>query len=471
MDTGARVNFGASFEPAQSEPQQVGLSQNSQTGSIPRTPQVLGTLATNTSFPISSLGISRARPQTPKSYPSPPPEDYDDDDAMDVDTPNKTWIPQSLSLVQQQPLIPGPEPTPSPFYGHLPEAPIGPAHRLRNPPNKPSFRKTPAAQQETFFRNVTRRHSIADSDIDSVEARPLTPWALQEPKFFAGPQDTGLEQAFGGIFSLKDDPQGLGLSAQLSQSATAQPTGQRPWARSKRVLSIMSLILACLAWSQSSTYAYSAWPIQYATFGTTAIIAGQRLLQSLHPDRPVWILSDILIFTVELTAAASLGYISRTALLDGFPIQDTLGSLPLLFSIGMLLQEATTLHKEFRTPHRPAASEPAAPKAKGAHPANLPPQNTTARAPAPAPAPVRPPTAPARHRAETPTPQVPPSAARPFTRSQRRASPASALGGLSLGDMAMALEDSPMKARTGGAAAQGAGAARSLRSRTGGSRF
>lgn len=121
---------------------------------------------------------------------------------------------------------------PSPFRGTLPPAPIGPAHRLRNPPNQRTFRKTPLAKQKDFFSKLmtannaagtnTKPHPDEDaSTIVDTEYRlaNMSPNQLQkrriemdfaEPKLHLPPQhpvDTGLEAMFDSVFSIRDEPE------------------------------------------------------------------------------------------------------------------------------------------------------------------------------------------------------------------------------------------------------------------------
>lgn len=130
---------------------------------------------------------------------------------------------------------------PSPFRGTLPPAPIAPAHKLRNPPNQPTFRKTPLTKQKDFFSKImgstasattnaspVKRQgnriyyddgtSIAETDVDPRFAN-MTPQQLQrhridmefaEPKLNLPPPnavDTGLEAMFDTVFSIRDEPE------------------------------------------------------------------------------------------------------------------------------------------------------------------------------------------------------------------------------------------------------------------------
>lgn len=121
---------------------------------------------------------------------------------------------------------------PSPFRGTLPPAPIGPAHKLRNPPNQPTFKKTPLAKQKDFFSRMmgstaavttanTNQNYLDEtaSTADSEYLANMSPQQLQqhriemefaEPKLRLQPQhpvDTGLEAMFDSVFSIRDEPE------------------------------------------------------------------------------------------------------------------------------------------------------------------------------------------------------------------------------------------------------------------------
>ncbi|EKG21298.1 hypothetical protein MPH_01290 [Macrophomina phaseolina MS6] len=127
---------------------------------------------------------------------------------------------------------------PSPFRGTLPPAPIAPAHKLRNPPNQPTFKKTPLAKQKDFFSRIMgstaqaasvnhngntninpndpNKLSLDDDDDDATAmdpqqlARRRIEMEFAEPKFHLKPQDpidTGLESMFDTVFRIQDEPE------------------------------------------------------------------------------------------------------------------------------------------------------------------------------------------------------------------------------------------------------------------------
>ena len=92
-------------------------------------------------FNINDLAPRPPRPTNPR-LPTPPPEaDYDDPSAMEwtAAKPHLTRPPMPFKPVQQSTSTTASN-TNSPFHGRLPASVVSPAHRLRNPPNKPTFR-------------------------------------------------------------------------------------------------------------------------------------------------------------------------------------------------------------------------------------------------------------------------------------------------------------------------------------------
>lgn len=91
---------------------------------------------------------------------------------------------------------------PSPFYGKLPAAPISPAHRLRNPPNRPRLEVPSAQRKENFFKNMTQKPAFGTANKDHYEIQIADPKLhVANPKAYQ--LDTGFEEAFG-KFSLEE---------------------------------------------------------------------------------------------------------------------------------------------------------------------------------------------------------------------------------------------------------------------------
>lgn len=178
-------------------------------------------------FDINLLAPNPPRPYQPTHYnpPTPPPE-ADDADTMD-------WTP-SHTLPSATPYHP-PQPAtrpPNPFYGNLPPRPISQAHALRNPIlQAPGPLERASAQQQNFFRrqpnttqtpkqSVRGRTGLSAMQLDDATFSPTTDGGVSEefsprkvdfrqPRFFPRKDhenDTGLENLFSSVFSLKDQP-------------------------------------------------------------------------------------------------------------------------------------------------------------------------------------------------------------------------------------------------------------------------
>ena len=117
---------------------------------------------------------------------------------------------------------------PSPFHGHLPADVVSPSHRLRNPPNQPTFRKASAKQKQGFFTSPNKRTT---RDTESIESRAKTtasefsPTKFPNPKFFSNSDhaDTGLEDILAQSFSIAEEP--AEIRATREQRRLAQEQG------------------------------------------------------------------------------------------------------------------------------------------------------------------------------------------------------------------------------------------------------
>ncbi|CAD6450457.1 9cfcc38d-e79b-428f-9981-859ce0d92ded-CDS [Sclerotinia trifoliorum] len=91
---------------------------------------------------------------------------------------------------------------PSPFYGKLPAAPISPAHRLRNPPNRPRLEVPSAQRKENFFNSMTQKPAFGKANKDHYEIQIADPKLhVANPKAYQ--LDNGFEEAFG-KFSIEE---------------------------------------------------------------------------------------------------------------------------------------------------------------------------------------------------------------------------------------------------------------------------
>lgn len=212
MNYNTRVLFQESPEP-------LGARRAQQTSSISESNQRKGDLYSSPAKPSTRpFSINdfapRAQQQPPPYQPPTPPPDENDDEAMDW-TPSQetnfrpTTIHRSFdSAVQQTERF-----QESPFHGRLPPNIVSQNHRLRNPPNQPTFRKASTKQKQAFF-NTPNKRGWRDEDSDAVSVAETTvtdssPMKFTSPKFF--PQsdhhaETGLEDILASSFTIAEEP-------------------------------------------------------------------------------------------------------------------------------------------------------------------------------------------------------------------------------------------------------------------------
>ena len=212
MNYNTRVLFQESPEPLVARRVQ-------QTSSISESNQPKGdlysSLAKPSTRPFSINDFAPRAQQQPLPYQPPtPPPDENDDEAMDW-TPSQetnfrpTTIYRSFDSAVQQ----TEQPQESPFHGRLPPNIVSQNHRLRNPPNQPTFRKASTKQKQAFFNSPNQRGwRDDDSDAISVAGTTVTdfsPMKFTSPKFF--PQsdhhaETGLEDILARSFTIAEEP-------------------------------------------------------------------------------------------------------------------------------------------------------------------------------------------------------------------------------------------------------------------------
>lgn len=203
----------------QENPEPLVARRAQQTGSITESNQPKGdrysSLAKPSTRPFSIDDFAPRVQQQPLPYQPPtPPPDENDDEAMDW-TPSQennfrpTNIYRSFdSAVQQTEQI-----QESPFHGRLPPNIVSQNHRLRNPPNQPTFRKASTKQKQAFF-NTPNKRGGRDEDSDAVSVAETTitdfsPMKFTSPTFF--PQsdhhaETGLEDILARSFTIAEEP-------------------------------------------------------------------------------------------------------------------------------------------------------------------------------------------------------------------------------------------------------------------------
>ncbi|KAI0008406.1 Ima1 N-terminal domain-containing protein [Xylariaceae sp. FL0662B] len=98
------------------------------------------------------------------------------------------------------------EPKSGPFWYKVPQAPISPAQKLRNPPMRPIIRESPKEKKENFFQSTAR----GPVDIGSPGPGSSSNINFADPKFYApepkdDPRDN-LSNMFASSFSISPDP-------------------------------------------------------------------------------------------------------------------------------------------------------------------------------------------------------------------------------------------------------------------------
>ncbi|KAI9869796.1 MAG: hypothetical protein M1830_005083, partial [Pleopsidium flavum] len=265
-------------------------------------------------FPINNLApASQQLYPPPYNPPTPPPED--EPDAMDWTPTQKSFQPAPSHSLSRETRIPL---GPSPFYGRLPAAPQSQAQRLRNPQNQPSFRKASTGKQQNFFNSMTGRQSSNEPQGRNPE-RPENEGAnyfeMAPPKFFPRNDfraDTGLESLFDSAFSLRDEPPEIRAARERQQHLARCGDGSTAPGAWGRITGICSLGAALLAWKVAIAHPQSALHLRLGALGVAATIAGRALLEATGKTKPIWSLSDIFLFTIELAVSILLGSVASS---------------------------------------------------------------------------------------------------------------------------------------------------------------
>ena len=282
-------------------------------------------------FPFHKFSTRKEPEIPPYQPPTPPPED-DETDAMDVDTPKKNY--NLGPSIHRQPQVM--QHGPSPFYGKLPPAPISQEHRLRNPPNKPSFQKTSPEMQEKFFQSMTgRTKNIANASKSKPE--PI----MREQRLFTERDrkdaETGLESWFSDFFTLGEVPQSVARPAiQVPQDAISL----NPYFAKLRsqIVPVLVLFMSSCMWSCARRWPSISIYLYFSSIGLAAVVAATRLKWTLRSAQPNH--SDLLLCAVELYCVLAFGYQMRQAVMLDFDIEEVLKSLPYWFFGFMIIQES-----------------------------------------------------------------------------------------------------------------------------------
>lgn len=304
--------------------------------------------------------------------PTPPPDD--DGDEMDWTPVRNAFQPRASVQTQQPARIPMEL---FEHYKRLPVAPISQEQRLRNPPNQSRFRKASAAQQQKFFDRITSSVSALSDDESETDCQggqrnenspnPMHPIKLAPPSYWP-PEDletetgleTGLESLLNGVFSLADDPleiraerqvreQQLENDQSLSEENNLLQVGhahnRAAW---QRIISILLLSLACLAWSYAGTGPQEAQLLRFAALGTAAVVAGRGLFDAFRKDTAIWKPSDIMVLGLELSTAILLGRNAKLHSVQEDVADENYGSGPMWLLGVLLIQELCAFSGEIR---------------------------------------------------------------------------------------------------------------------------
>lgn len=220
---------------------------------------------------------------------------------------------------------------PSPFYGRLPEAPITPAHRLRNPPNQARLRVPSKEVKENFFNNITRRGANSKQGDDSTGSSTKHEMNLSQQRFFppTPPSEAGNVLA------------DLLTSFSFSSDETSTPAVQEQRStRIRHMWQALVLLLGLAFWNNCpSTEATKS--VMLAIMLACLAIAVRTLLDNTvfvkarKSENVIWYILGCCIAGLELTSA---GYCLTELLADRGALENNV-SLGTLTIGGMLLYE------------------------------------------------------------------------------------------------------------------------------------
>ena len=215
-------------------------------------------------FPIEKLA---AQPLPPYRLPTPP--ESSDDMSMDWSPSQATFASPKLNTsIASQLKQSSPVPRAG-FRGHLPPDVVSPAHRLRNPPNKPTFRKASESTKSNFFNRSSRLDDDGTNLGNGVESRDsamsksvfprFSPAKFQDPTFFAPGADkseTGLEGLLERAFSLGEPSEVRERRVQRAQISQRRQENRRQ----QQVPTTMHLLFSTALLALSYTLLYATPP-------------------------------------------------------------------------------------------------------------------------------------------------------------------------------------------------------------------
>lgn len=385
IDLTPRVLFNDSPAPLIPQPQDIS-DERAHDQSSQGQKRLHGLKTRSAAFSLSDFAPNHSHSQALPYNPPTPPSNEDEFEEMD-------WTPsqQSLTLQARYRATPPKVIQPSPFYGRLPPAPLSQAHKLRNPPNQPTFRQATLAQKQSFFsRGRTRLDTDDQSEASSecfnspgksIMKSEVSSPKFAEPRFF--PQsdydrDTGLESIFSTAFTIDEEPHELRVARELKQRSADGPSHEISLSK-LQAISLVTLASSFTAWIFALYIPGLAVYIRPPCLGVATLVAGRGLFETIRKGKVYWKWSDMFVYGLELCASTVLAKIntnfSRIKVKNHTDEASSLGTL--LLGI-MLLQElwiwwASKLHPTLIAPATvsttseeplPLSAQPSAPKSK-----------------------------------------------------------------------------------------------------------
>lgn len=249
------------------------------------------------------------------------------------------WTPSQQAILRPATLY---RPTPpaaqqtqqTPFRGHLPADVVSMEHRLRNPPNKPTFRKASVSTKQNFFKTPKRdNHRDYDYASDTATeyepslAETVTPAATRfaDPRLRLQPgqhEDTGLERLLANAFSLDDEPQEVReIKHREVQDVPGDcQSNEYTFTQWHRLPVLILLVASYFFWTMTLKPSLTIYEVQFRL--VTPFVAGLASIRSLvlmlRKDSTEWSGSDIVVFAAELMASIFLAQAVRQPPIGSF---------------------------------------------------------------------------------------------------------------------------------------------------------
>lgn len=301
-----RQTFGESFQDSQL-PSNLHARQRAKP--TPPASQVNAAVSLSHSFPINQLAPLPRQPQpaTPGyNPPTPPPDDYDDDNAMDWTPSQESFAPQaSLNRPHTLPFKPIES---NPFQTTVPRAPKPEFPHMRRA-IQPSSQAAPEVKKRNNFFGKIRKTSSSFMDTlnGSFDQQPRQQnhLLLGQEHFYPSSkegQDTGLEGLFNVAFSLGEEPPEIGGS----QDTTSEQPSQIIIGISRFWYSAAGLLVhlaASAIWLSVRWYPSLGTPLRLTS---TVLIIGYIILggRAYTPENGVELLPTLLLAGLTLFLSA-----------------------------------------------------------------------------------------------------------------------------------------------------------------------